>query len=72
MESSALKHLIETLPEGTSEIMCHPGLCDEELEQTSTRLKKQREIELEALTDPAILQAIEEQKVQLVPYRELN
>jgi chitin disaccharide deacetylase len=72
MESAALKRLIETLPEGTSEIMCHPGMCDAELEQSSTRLKKQREVELDALTDPEILQAIEEQKVQLVPYRELN
>ena len=72
MESAVLKHLIETLPEGTSEIMCHPGVCDAELEQSSTRLKKQREKELEALTDPAILQAIETQNVRLVPYRELN
>jgi chitin disaccharide deacetylase len=72
LKSAALKHLIETLPEGTSEIMCHPGVCDAELEQSSTRLKKQREVELDALTDPAILQVIEEQKVNLVPYRELN
>src|ERR1700758_3365463 len=55
--SAALKHLIEKLPDGTSEIMCHPGLCDAELEQSSTRLKKQREVELDALTDPAILRS---------------
>jgi hopanoid biosynthesis associated protein HpnK len=72
LESAALKHLIETLPQGTSEIMCHPGVCDAELEQSATRLKKQREVELSALTDPAILQAVREQQVHLVPYRELN
>jgi len=72
MGTAALKHLIETLPEGTSEIMCHPGVCDAELEQSDTRLKKQREVELDALTDPAILQTIADKNVRLVPYRELN
>ncbi|HUJ82712.1 MAG TPA: ChbG/HpnK family deacetylase [Candidatus Acidoferrales bacterium] len=72
LKSPALKHLIETLPEGTSEIVCHPGVCDAELEQSDTRLKKQREVELEALTDPAILGAVREQQVHLAPYRELN
>lgn len=72
LKSEALQHLIKTLPDGTSEIMCHPGVCDAELEQSSTRLKKQREAELDALTDPAILQTIQEQNVHLVPYRELN
>jgi chitin disaccharide deacetylase len=72
LKSAALKHLIETLPEGTSEIVCHPGVCDAELERSETRLKKQREVELEALTDPAILGAVREQQVHLAPYRELD
>ncbi len=31
--------------------MCHPGICDAELEKSSTRLKQQRQVELDALLD---------------------
>jgi predicted glycoside hydrolase/deacetylase ChbG (UPF0249 family) len=69
---SALRRLIEQLPEGTSEIMCHPGICDAELEKSSTRLKQQRQIELNALVDADVRGAIRESGVRLMPYRDLN
>ena len=40
-----LKHL----PAGTWEFVCHPGFSDEELEKTSTRLVRERDVEREAL-----------------------
>jgi hopanoid biosynthesis associated protein HpnK len=69
---SALRRLIEQLPEGTSEVMCHPGICDAELEKSSTRLKQQRQIELNALLDADVARAIRESGVRLMPYRDLN
>jgi chitin disaccharide deacetylase len=70
--SSALRRLIEQLPEGTSEIMCHPGICDAELEKSTTRLKQQRQVELNALLDAEVERAVRDSGVRLMPYRELN
>jgi hopanoid biosynthesis associated protein HpnK len=70
--TNALKNLIARLPEGTSEIMTHPGICDAALEQNPTRLKQQRQLELEALLAPEVLQAIRDHGIRLIPYRDLN
>ncbi len=72
LRSEALLEILETLPDGTSELMSHPGLCDAVLQQLSTRLKHQREQELAALIDPAARRAVERQGIHLISYRELN
>src|SRR5262249_60061281 len=49
------KHLVEllnTLPEGSTELMCHPGRCGDTLRQARTRLKDSRERELDTLMAP--------------------
>ena len=66
-----LVELIRALPAGTTEFMCHPGFCTEELRGASTRLKDSRRRELEALTAPETRRAIEEAGVELVSYRDL-
>jgi predicted glycoside hydrolase/deacetylase ChbG (UPF0249 family) len=66
-----LVDLIRRLPEGTTELMCHPGRCTEELLAAHTRLKRSRQAELEALTAREVRAAIEEAGVRLVSYREL-
>lgn len=50
---AALHALLESVPEGTSELMTHPGYHDAELDRVSTRLRRQRETEVALLTDPA-------------------
>jgi chitin disaccharide deacetylase len=67
-----LKKMIESLDEGTTEIMFHPGLSDDALAKTGTRLLMQRELELKALIDPAVRQSLEERGVRIISYRELN
>src|SRR5712692_3282320 len=42
--------LLRSLPEGTTELMCHPGYADEALRKTSTRLRGSRQKEVEILT----------------------
>ena len=64
--------LIRALPEGSTELMCHPGRCTGELRSARTRLKESREAELEALTAPETLRAIEESGIELVNYRTLD
>lgn len=70
--TEALIALIRSLPEGLTELMCHPGCCRDELRRAQTRLKESREVELEALTAPETRRAIEEARVRLVSYRMLK
>ncbi len=71
LETDALKTLISALPDGTSEIMCHPGLRDHD---TATRLGCGLgwEKELSAVTDPGVISLIREKAVELVSYKSLN
>ncbi len=66
-----LARLIRALPEGSTEFMCHPGVCGDELHGARTRLKKSREQELRALTSPEVRTALAEAGVELVSYRGL-
>lgn len=70
-DARELAALIRALPEGSTEFMCHPGLCTAELRAASTRLKESRERELRALTSPEVRDALHEAAVELVSYREL-
>jgi hopanoid biosynthesis associated protein HpnK len=70
--AAALLRILEGLPDGTSELMCHPGVCDEDLDRTATRLKHQREVELAGLLDPAARRASTDRGIELISYREFN
>jgi predicted glycoside hydrolase/deacetylase ChbG (UPF0249 family) len=63
--------LIHALPEGSTEFMCHPGHCGDDLRAARTRLKDSRQRELAALTDPAVRAALREAGVRLASYRDL-
>jgi predicted glycoside hydrolase/deacetylase ChbG (UPF0249 family) len=67
-----LVRVIETLLEGTTEFMCHPGYCREELREARTRLKESREVELRALTSLAVREAVVRRGVELIGYRGLD
>jgi len=67
-----LAALIRALPEGSTEFMCHPGRCGEELRSAPTRLKESREEELRALVAKDVREALAEARVELVSYRDLG
>lgn len=71
MDLSAVCAVIDGLTEGVTELACHPGICDEELEHAPTRLKQERERELEVLTDPALRRFLVDGGVILISYRDL-
>ncbi len=71
LDRGLLERMILEVPEGTSEIMCHPGYVDEALLRTRTRLRTQRETELEALTNPRIRQLVRELGINLISYGKL-
>jgi predicted glycoside hydrolase/deacetylase ChbG (UPF0249 family) len=70
-DASDVAALIRSLPEGSTEFMCHPGICTEELRAARTRLKESREEELRALIAPEVREALEESGVELVNYHSL-
>ena len=61
-----LLHLLRTLPEGTSELMCHPGYNDEALVNSTYRSERERELEL--LTHPTVRTCIAETGIDLVSF----
>ncbi len=60
--------LLEILPEGTTELMCHPGYADAELAKSATRLQRSREQELSILTDTEIRNLVASQGIRLIDY----
>jgi chitin disaccharide deacetylase len=72
LKRDAILQIIQDLPEGTSELVSHPGICDDDLRSKPTRLLDQREEELAALTDPFVIRETAAREVHLISYRELN
>jgi predicted glycoside hydrolase/deacetylase ChbG (UPF0249 family) len=70
--TAELIELLSVIPEGTTELMCHPGHCREDLRRAHTRLKESREHELEALLSAEVRQALERHAIELVNYSMLN
>ncbi len=68
----ALRRMVEMLPEGSSEIMVHPGICDNDLARTGSRLQEQRQFELDGLLDPGVRGAVEAGGIELINYCGLN
>lgn len=72
IDEATLTQIIRTLEDGTTEIMLHPGLSDDDLKKTGTRLLMHRELEMNALLDEGVRRAIAECGVRIITYRELH
>jgi predicted glycoside hydrolase/deacetylase ChbG (UPF0249 family) len=59
---------LKSLPEGTTELMCHPGYADAALQKTATRLQDSRQTELEILTDTGVRNLVASQGIRLIDY----
>ena len=71
-DAAELARLIRQLPEGTTEFMCHPGYCSDELRASRTRLKESRRQELDALVSGEVKAALQSAGVTLANYRQLS
>jgi predicted glycoside hydrolase/deacetylase ChbG (UPF0249 family) len=67
---SLLRHTLASLPEGTWELVCHPGYNDADLRAAGTRLLGSRDDERRLLTSTKLRQFLDEQKIQVISYRE--
>ena len=70
--TAELVKLLEALPEGSTEFMCHPGRCGAELRGAKTRLKESRERELEALLAAETRATIERNGIELTGFGKLR
>jgi len=68
--SSLLRQTLASLPEGTWELVCHPGYNDADLRAADTRLLDSREEERRLLTSTELRQFLEEQKIRVISYQE--
>jgi predicted glycoside hydrolase/deacetylase ChbG (UPF0249 family) len=66
-----LDSILACLPEGTWELVCHPGYCDAGLGRVKTRLREGRARELELLTSDSARDGIARHGIELIPYRDL-
>jgi hopanoid biosynthesis associated protein HpnK len=69
---SLLRQTLASLPEGTWELVCHPGYNDADLRAAHTRLLDAREEERRLLTSAELRQFLDEQKIRVISYRELT
>jgi hopanoid biosynthesis associated protein HpnK len=63
--------MVEHLPDGTWELVCHPGYNDADLREVHTRLRQSREQELQILTSPATRELLAANGIEIVSFREL-
>lgn len=63
--------IVDVIPEGTWEFVCHPGYNDAALASVRTRLRQSRKQELDILIAPEAREAIESRGIELISYRDL-
>ena len=71
MDDYLFASIVESLPEGTWEFVCHPGYNDNELDSIRTRLRQSRALELKLLTSPKTRDLLGRGGIQLISYRDL-
>ncbi len=70
MNSATLIRILEHLPDGVTEIMTHPGCADPYVHRYASHVV-QRQIELDALTDPHVRDAVERLGIELIGFDQL-
>jgi len=63
-----VEQFVKSLPDGTTELMCHPGYADAALQKSSTRLQDSRQTELQILTDTGIRNLVASLGIRLIDY----
>jgi chitin disaccharide deacetylase len=72
MTPEGIDALLKNLPDGTTELMCHPGYADGDLSRSPTRLQESRQSELAILTAPQVRKLVAIQGIRLISYHLLG
>jgi chitin disaccharide deacetylase len=71
LDLALFETLIESIPPGTWELVCHPGYSDSDLDKVRTTLRHSRVQELKLLTSATARVALSRRGIELCSYREL-
>lgn len=71
VDTTLVRVLLENMPEGTWELVCHPGYNDADLGKVRTRLRDSRDKELSILASPETRSLIDSLGIELITYNEL-
>src|SRR5581483_76861 len=71
LDLELFRAIIDHIPEGTWEFVCHPGYNDPDLAAVHTRLRQSRQEELRVLTSPEAREALDRRGSQLLSYGQL-
>lgn len=72
LDQKTFNQLIEHMPAGAFEFVCHPGYNDADLAQVATGLLESRERELKVLTSPATRKLLESRNIELIDFSQLH
>jgi predicted glycoside hydrolase/deacetylase ChbG (UPF0249 family) len=75
LNATTLRAILDAMPDGLWEIVCHPGYNDRDLDAITTRLRSTREIERSALLDafaPTSPQQSHPSRFELINYSSLS
>jgi len=72
LDQKLLSSMIHSLPEGTWELVCHPGHADADLRAAGTRLVESRQVELQTLTSEETKRALSDRGIRLISYADLK
>jgi len=71
LDSVLLLQALASLPDGTWELVTHPGYADADLRKVRTRLIESRERERDLLISAEVKEFLRQQKIGIIGYREL-
>lgn len=64
------RSILQDIPHGTWELVCHPGYNDADLQLVKTRLRESRAEELRTLTSPASRELLAANGIELISYHD--
>jgi predicted glycoside hydrolase/deacetylase ChbG (UPF0249 family) len=71
LDEKLFRAILDSIPDGTWELVCHPGYNDESLAGVRTRLRESRVIEREVLTMPQVRDEIRQRAIELISFADL-
>lgn len=70
LDAVLLRQALTNLPQGTWELVSHPGYADADLRAVHTRLLESRERERSLLTSPELKEFLSQQDIRVIGYRD--
>jgi len=71
LDEKIFRAILDCIPDGTWELVCHPGYNDAALDSVRTRLRASRVVEREVLTMPQVRDEIRQRGIELINFGDL-